>query len=54
MSDDGLDVVLTWLDENARTLVNQAHQDVAQAHAVSGDLDSLEARYPALVPDRLR
>ena len=44
MSDDGLDVVLTWLDENARSLVDQAHEDVAQAHAISGDLDSLEAR----------
>ena len=44
MSDDGLDVVLTWLDENAQGLVLQARDDVAQAHAISGDLDSLEAR----------
>ena len=44
MSDDGLDVVLTWLDENARSLVDKAHEGVAQAHAISGDLDSLEAR----------
>jgi hypothetical protein len=44
MSDDGLDVVLTWLDENTQSLVDQAHEDVAQAQAVSGDLDSLEAR----------
>ena len=44
MSDDGLDVVLTWLDENAQNLVDQAHDDVAQARAVSDDLDSLEAR----------
>ena len=44
MSDDGLDVVLTWLDENAQDLVDQARADVAQARAVSDDLDSLEAR----------
>ena len=44
MSDDGLDVVLTWLDENAQSLIDQAHEDVAQAQAVSRDIDSLEAR----------
>ena len=44
MSDDGLDVVLTWLDENAHALVDQAHDDVARARAMSGDLDSLEDR----------
>ena len=44
MSDDGLDVVLTWLDDNALNLVDQADSDVAQAHTVCVDLDSLEAR----------
>lgn len=44
MSDDGLDVVLTWLDDNALNLVDQAHSDVAQARTVCVDLSSLEAR----------
>lgn len=49
MSEDGLDVVLTWLDESAQDSVHRAHSDVAQARAVSGDLDSLAARI-----DRIR
>ena len=44
MSDDGLDVVLTWLDANARDLIDQARDDVAQTRMISGDLDELEAR----------
>ena len=44
MSDDGLDVVLTWLDVNAEELLDQACHDVAEARALSADLDGLEAR----------
>lgn len=41
--DDGLDVILSWLDVNSDELLEQASADVAQAQALSKSLDRAEA-----------
>lgn len=47
-ADDGLDVVLTWLDLHSAEMLTQARTDVSRAEATSGDLDELELRVARL------
>jgi hypothetical protein len=50
-ADDGIDVVLTWLDVDSTALLAQGRADVSRSETTSKGLDDLETRVTRLIDD---